>query len=58
MALADELYEHQYYLMATLRAFTYWTDKDVQLWTETEHDLLRLIYETYITIILGLIGGI
>ena len=25
--------------------------KDVQLWTETEHDLLRQIYKTYITII-------
>ena len=26
------------------------TDKDLQLWTETEHDLLRLICETHITI--------
>ena len=28
-----------------------WTDKDIQLWTETEHDLLILIYQTHITIL-------
>ena len=26
------------------------TDKDIQLWTETEHDLFRLIHETHIKI--------
>ena len=50
---ADELCKSQFYFFNgdSLR-LNLWTDKDVQLWTETEHDLLRLIHKTYITILM------